>query len=321
MILLCVLLTAAPIAISLPGSSGRVGFDDLTYSSALGKVLVPAGSTGRLDLIDPVTRAVTSVSGFSTEAAKGGHGDGTTSADSGAGWIFASDRGRREVAIVDPKTLKIVATAKLAAGPDYVRWVESLKEVWVTEPSDKAIEFFALEPGPKLTLKGKISVPGGPEALVIDATRGRAYTHTWKDASVALDLKSHREVARWKNGCGGSRGISLDGSLGLLFIGCDEGKAVVLDVAHEGKKVGEASAPRGVDLIAFNPKLRHLYVPGGDDAQLAVLAVSDQGKLSPVRVVKTAADATCVTADERGGVWLCDPKAGQILLYLDVPAD
>ena len=317
MLFLTVLLAAAPTPIGLGTDGGRVGFDDLSYAPAFGRVLVPAGSTGKLDLIDPATKAVTSVAGFSTQSVKGGHGDGTTSADFGAGFVFASDRGRSELTIVDATALKFLATAPLAAGPDYVRWVEPLKEVWVTEPKDKAIEFFALEPGPKLVLKGKFVIDGGPESLVIDASRGRAYTHTWKDTTVAIDLKSHREVARWKNGCAASRGIALDASNGLLFVGCDEGKVVVLDVAHDGKPLGEAKTPKGVDLIAFSPKLRHLYVPGGDDAAMAIFAVGDRGALRRLTEVKTAAEATCVVADDRGGVWLCDPNAGRVLFLQD----
>ena len=65
-------------------------------------------------------------------------------------------------------------------------------------------------------------------------------------------------------------------------------------------------------------ELRHLYAPGGEDAQLTVLAVSEKGALSAVTTVKTADDVTCVTADDRGNVWLCDPKAGRLLLYADV---
>ena len=48
--------------------------------------------------------------------------------------------------------------------------------------------------------KGAIDVAGGPESLVIDATTGRAYTHTWMDETVAVDIAKHKEVARWKNG-------------------------------------------------------------------------------------------------------------------------
>src|SRR5438552_2561936 len=49
---------AAPPAASLastplliPGGAGGVGFDDLRYSSHLKRVIVPAGHTGKLDLI------------------------------------------------------------------------------------------------------------------------------------------------------------------------------------------------------------------------------------------------------------------------------
>jgi hypothetical protein len=141
--------------------------------------VAPAGRTGKLDPIDPKTHKVESIGGFSAETDKfaGGHGEGTTSADAGGGYIFASDRGRSDVNVVDPKSSKIVGTVKLAGGPDYVRWVEPAREVWVTEPGKKQIEFFALDGG-KLVRKGVIDVPGGPESLVIDATRGRAYMHT-----------------------------------------------------------------------------------------------------------------------------------------------
>src|SRR5262249_19660617 len=159
----------------------------------------------------------------------------------------------------------------LAGGPDYVRWVEPAHELWVTEPGKRQIEYFALDKN-RLVRKGAIDVPGGPESLVIDPRRGRAYTHTWNDESVPIDLGAHKEVARWRNGCKASRGIALDDKRGLLFVGCDEGKAVALDVAS-GKPVGSAPTGKGVDIIAYNPALAHLYVPGGDSATLTILGV------------------------------------------------
>src|SRR2546427_2510824 len=76
---------AKPAKLALPGGDGGIGFDDLMFSSALHRVLAPAGRTGKLDLIDPKTQKVESISGFSTDADKfgGGHGEGTTSADTG----------------------------------------------------------------------------------------------------------------------------------------------------------------------------------------------------------------------------------------------
>jgi hypothetical protein len=301
----------------LPGGSGGIGFDDLRFSSKLQRVLAPAGRTGKLDLIDPKTQAVEAIEGFSSETSfGGGHGQGTTSVDEGAGLLFAIDRGRAEVAIVDPTAKKILGSSKLGGSPDYVRWVEPAKEVWVTEPNKKQIEFFAFD-GLRLTPKGSLAIPGGPESLAIDATRGRAYTHTWDDATVAIDLAQHREVARWKNGCEGSRGIALDESRGFLFVGCEEGKVTAIDVAHEGKQVGSVATGKGVDIIAYSPKLSHLYAPGGDAATLTIIGVDSTGKLTALRTVPAAEDSHCATVDDQGHAYICDPKRGALLVVGD----
>lgn len=309
---------AKPSKLVLPGGEGGIGFDDLTWSARLHRVLAPSGRTGKLDLIDPKTQKVESVAGFSTDTDKfaGGHGEGTTSADTGGGMIFASDRSRREVEIVDPKAMKIVGSAKLAGGPDYVRWVEAAKEVWVTEPNKKQIEYFSFDVG-KLVRKGAIDVAGGPESLVLDAARGRAYTHTWADATVAIDLAKHKEVARWKNGCKGSRGIALDATRALLFVGCDEGKATALDLAHDGKVVSTVDTGKGVDIVAYNPTLAHLYVPGGDSATLTIIGVATSGKLSVLGSVAAAADSHCVAVDDANHAYVCDPKSGALLVVTD----
>src|SRR5580765_2662915 len=169
-----VFLCANPASVSLPGGDGGIGFDDLTYSSELGRVLAPAGRTGKLDLIDPKTLAVESIAGFSSsDSYANGHGEGTTSAACGAGLLFASDRGSKQVVVADPKEKKIVSKSPLEAGPDYVRFVAPSKEIWVSEPKKKDIEWFKLD-GTTLTRGGAIAVEGGPESLVVDAKRGRA---------------------------------------------------------------------------------------------------------------------------------------------------
>src|SRR5689334_12639841 len=54
-------------SIALPGGAGGIGFDDLAYDTSLGKVIVPAGATGNLDLIDPANLQVQPISGFSMQ--------------------------------------------------------------------------------------------------------------------------------------------------------------------------------------------------------------------------------------------------------------
>ena len=131
----------AQAGIELPGGSAGIGFDDLRFAPASGSLLVPAGRTGALLLIDPSTRGVTPVAGFTVKTEfSGGHDDGVTSADEGRGWIFATDRTSRLLAIVDPRSRKIVSSVKLGGPPDYVRFVPTTGEVWVTQPGGDSIE-------------------------------------------------------------------------------------------------------------------------------------------------------------------------------------
>lgn len=321
MLVLAAVAAAGAVApLTLPGSRGGAGFDDLRFSPELRKLLVPGGRSGRLYLVDPKTHAVEPIEGF-TAAAQGGsgHSEGTTSADSGEGLIFASDRNDRTLVVVDPSTKRILAREKLASGPDYVRWVAPLSEVWVTEPGAKVIEIWRLtgKTPPKLTPAGKIEVADGPESLEIDAPRRRAYANTWHDATVAIDLQSRAIASSWRNGCEGARGLVVDAERGLAFVGCREGKAVVLDVAHEGKVLSSAPAGKGVDVIAFAGKLSHLYVPGAESADLTVLGVNARGELQVLGAVPTARDAHCVAADDQGNAYVCDPEKGRLLVFRD----
>lgn len=310
----------APQPISLPGGEGGIGFDDLTFAPDLKRLLVPAGRSGNLDLIDPATRQVVPIAGFSAQGqfAKG-HGEGTTSADAGRGLIFATDRTALKLVVLDAATKSVVAKADLASGPDYVRWVAPTGELWVTQPDKDRIEIFSLPAsGPAVPVhKEFLAVPGGPESLIVDAAHGRAYTHLWKSTTLAIDLKSRAIVARWPNGCAGSRGIALDAGRGFLFAGCAEGKAVVLDVNKNGAVLSTLKAGSGVDIIAYNPRMSHLYLPGGTSETMAVLGVSKAGKLSLLSTVKTARGAHCAAADDNHQVWVCDPDHGRLLLVND----
>ncbi len=247
--LVAVILIATPVSpLQLPGADGPIGFDDLRFSSEMQKVIVPAGRTGRVDLVDPRDRSVQEITGFSTSAvARSGHGESTTSADAGRGMLFASDRTRRELVVADARTRQIVTRMKLGGPPDYVRWVGPTNEVWVSEPSRRMIEIFRLsgESPPTLTESGAIDVPDGPESLEIDAGHRRAYTNSWHDSTFAIDVTSRKVVARWKNSCEGSRGLAIDPARELVFVGCDEGHAVALST-RDGRVTGRAKTGEGV---------------------------------------------------------------------------
>jgi hypothetical protein len=88
-----------------------------------------------------------------------------------------------------------------------------------------------------------------------------------------------------------------------------------------GKITGSASSGDGVDIIAYNPKLSHAYLPGADSASMAIIGVSPSGSAAVLKTVKTARGAHCAVTDDRDGVYVCDPVAGKIISITDtVPA-
>jgi len=300
-----------------PGGGRGIGFDDLGFAPTLRKVMVPGGSTGKLALIDPDSQKIEIIGGFSERGGySGGHGEGITSSDAGRGLVYVTDRSSRLLDIVDPNMKKIIASTQLASGPDYVRFVSETNEAWVTEPGAQRIEIFSLTNNgtPAATHNGFITVPGGPESLVIG--RGQSFTHLWRGTTLAVDFKTRTTVARWPNGCRGSRGIGLDEKRGFLFAGCDEGKVSVLDV-KTGKILGHASAGAGVDIIAYNHKLAHVYLPGADSGTIAIVGISASGAATVLKTTATVDGAHCVTADDREQVYVCDPVHGQILVFKD----
>ncbi len=303
------------VGVDLPGGGNGIGFDDLRYSPTLRRVLVPAAGTGRLDLVDPDSLAVTSVAGFSTTSDySGGHGDGATSVDEGAGLLFVTDRTTGTLHAVDPAARAIVASTALEAGPDYVRYVAATGELWIAEPGAARIEVVGFAAGPPvmLTPRGVIDVANGPESLVIDASHGRAYAHRWQRSTVVLDVRTRAVVAEWPNGCASSRGLAIDEARQHFFVACSEGTIAVLDAAHDGAVLSTIARGAGFDVIGYNPALHHLYAAGTACGCLVVMGVSRGGALSLLGRFDVDTSAHCATADDRGHAWVCDPAHGKV---------
>jgi DNA-binding beta-propeller fold protein YncE len=295
------------VSIDLPAGKPGIGFDDLQYSARLEKVLAPAGRSGKLDLIDPKTGAITSIGGFSTDKDfDGGHDFGITSvADTGSA-LAVTDRSSEQLVLIEHD--KITTRAKLASGPDYVRWVPATKELWVTEPEAEQIEVFSAA-GKSLAT---IAVKGGPESLVIAGTT--AYTHLWKGETVEIDVTRRAITATYKNGCGGSRGIAVDEKHGLVFAACADG--TVTSMKH-GKVIAKVKPIDGQDIIAWSPSKRHLYLAGSTSADMAIVKVGDDGTLSLLGKGAGARGGHCVTTDDAGHAYVCDPAGGRLIENTD----
>ncbi|MGH7297819.1 MAG: YncE family protein, partial [Polyangiaceae bacterium] len=281
---------AAPVA--MPGTPPGVGFDELRFSGTLSRLLVPAGRTGNLDLVDPSSEAIIAVGGFSTSDTYSGDDTfGVTSADEGNALVYAVDRTTSTLAVVDPKKLTIVAKVSLAATPGYVRYVAPTNEVWVTEPSRNQIEVFTVaDPSTPPAAAATIAVPGGgPESLEIDAAGGHAYTNG-TTSTIAIDLTARAVSDQWSNGCTTSRGIAIDPTNGWLMPVCQEGLVVVL-AAQGGATIGTASVGGGVDQVSYDSQAKRLYVPAAAAAAMSVVSLGSNGMPKVLGSIQTTNDA------------------------------
>ena len=310
-----------PFPLSLPRGSPGIGFDDLQFSTKLRKVIVPAGRTGQVVLVDPDDSGVTAIAAFTPTSTyqSGSYNDGPTSAVEVRGYLAVIDKTASALTLVDPASQQVVNSTPLAQPADYVRSVAVTNELWLTSPGQGQIEVFSLsaQDPPVPTHAASIAIALGPEALAIDATRGRAYTNSFVGQTFAIDLQTRAVVETWTNGCTISLGIALDEARGFAVVGCQEGKLVVLDVAHAGAQRSELTVGNGLDIVSYSPTLHHVYAAAGASATLSIAALAADGTLSLLGQTPTAAGAKCVTADDRSHAWVCDPDHGQLLRITD----
>jgi hypothetical protein len=304
-------------SVALPDGPPGIGFDDLRWAKSIQKILAPAGRTGNLDLVDPVTLAVDAIGGFtqSSSFTNGVHAAGCTSADEGRSMLYALDHETMQVRSVDPKSGPTVHATTLAIDSDYVRYVSTTDELWLTQPLT-GIEVLSLPASGAPTHAATIPITGGPEALIVDGSRGRAYTNSFGGTTYAVDLATRTVVETWTNGCALSLGLELDADRGFVFVACAMGSIVVLDAAHGGVKLGELAQGAGLDILSYDSTLHHLYVQGGTSGDLGILGISSSGQPTHLGTVKTAASSTCAT-DGSGHVFVADPENGGLIRVRD----
>ena len=293
---------------------GNITMDYIAYDPATGYVWVPAINLGVVDVVDTSNDSVREISDFATNEVEFGgrkRTQGPSGVSIGDGVVYIGDRADSSICAVNEKTLVRKNCGKIDSTPDGVVYVALTKEVWVTAPRDNSVRILDSK---SLTQKEKLTFEGRPEGYAVDAKRGRLYmNYEDKDLTTAIDLKTHKTVAKWPSECGedGPHGISLDQDAGFLFLACST-RAEVLDAGHNGEKLSSIDTGDGVDDLNYSPATHTLYVGAAKDAKLTVARVDAKGKLSVVVQVPTHEGARNGVATKGGAVYLAHSQRGQL---------
>jgi DNA-binding beta-propeller fold protein YncE len=313
--------------INLPGANGVVALDYFAYDRATGKVWVPASNTGSVDVIDEKTDAVSQITGFPTgEIERRGRKItvGPTAASIGDGVVYIGDRGNGTLCVVDARTLALGECVPVSVDrtvtPDGVVYVAATREVWVTlrpkagdSTPAKSLEVFDASDPHHLKQKNGIPLEGLAEGYAVDNQRGLFYTNI-EDAgsTVAIDVRTHKIIAKWNPGSSDLQGLGLDNARRFLFVACGD-HVVSLDAAHNGKNLDSLQTGAGLDNIDYSPDAKILYAAASLAATLTIAQVGDDGKFHLKATVPTVKGARGVVAGKGETAYLIDPAEGRIL--------
>jgi DNA-binding beta-propeller fold protein YncE len=317
--------------INLPGATGRVALDYFAYDSATGKLWVPASNTGNVDVIDENSDTVSQVSGFKTgEAELRGRRVtlGPTAVSIGDGVAYVGNRGDSTLCVIDAKTLERGECLEVAppsagreAAPDGVVYVAATHELWITTgapplgiaSADKSLQVFDTSDPRYPKRKTKIPLEASAEGYAVDNQRGLFYTNLEESGNtIAIDVRSHKVVAKWHPGSSDLQGLALDNARRFLFVACGD-HVVSLDAGHDGKVLDSITTGPGLDNIDYSLDTKLLYAAASQAATLTIAEVNDQGKFHLKATVPTVKGARGVVAAKDGTAYLIDPAEGQML--------
>jgi len=334
-----------------------ISFDDFIYDSHLRRVIIPAGETGKVALIDPKNMNVQLISGFSQQVDPANPIVGTSAVAVAGGFLFGLDQETKTIKTIDLSANNVVGSIPLKAAADCIRYISATGELWVTEKDLNQIEIFSVSEDnpPTLQSTGNISVPNGPEGLIIDDARGLAFTNRPNQSLTdVIQVMTHTVIGQWGNGCSSAKGMAVDENEGYLFVACNEGKLVVMDINNDGYQITSQNYGGELDFVAYNPKLHHVYLPSSASGivaiyQLQTLLITPQpintnspgttptvsptvnpGVTPPpdfkislllLGTADTAIKSKCVTADDFNNIWVCDPNNGQVFIIHDTFPD
>ena len=317
--------------LSLPGATGIVTLDYFAYDRSTGKLWVPASNTGNVDVIDESSDAVSQVTGFETGEVEL-HGRkvtlGPTAVSVGDGVVYIGNRGDSTLCIIDAHSLErgeclqvAPPSAGPAAAPDGVVYIAAIRELWITTgapplgiaSADKSLQVFDASDPHHLKRKTKIPLEGSAEGYAVDNQRGLFYTNLEEAGNtIAIDVRSHKAVAKWDPGSRELQGLALDNARNFLFVACGD-HVVSIDAGHGGKVIDSITTGPGLDNIDYSPEQKVLYAAASLAATLTIAEVDDRGKFHLKATVPTGKGVRGVIAGKGGTAYLIDPVEGRIL--------
>jgi DNA-binding beta-propeller fold protein YncE len=173
--------------------------------------------------------------------------------------VYASVTGEHQVAAVDMKTLKTVATTGPVSYPDGLAYAPAAKRVFVSDEhggTDAVIDATSNK------LLASIPLGGGAGNTVYDQGSGDIFVavHGVNDL-VAIDPAAMKIIGRYSlPGIKNPHGIALDVANRLAFVAGEENHSLAVFDLKTMKLISVYQVGKDPDVLAFDRGLKRLYV-------------------------------------------------------------
>jgi DNA-binding beta-propeller fold protein YncE len=194
------------------------------------------------------------------------------SADSANKKVYAAGPGKTLVQL-DMATWTKTASLALDGPGDSVIYDSKTKTVYVD--NDDGTNLWFVDPD-TMKITSAVTIKEAPEVMALDNNRGKIFQNIKSTNSLqVIDIASKSVFAEYALGdLTSPHGLAEDKKAGKLFSVGKNGKLVILD-ADSGKILSTVDVVKSSDQIAYDTKLKRLYIPGGGELQ--VVQITDSG--------------------------------------------
>jgi DNA-binding beta-propeller fold protein YncE len=211
------------------------------------------------------------------------------------GQVYISAAGNHEVAIVDDKTLKVVARVGDIRFPDGIAYASGADKVFVSDEAGSAD--VVIDPATRAK-RSTIALGGEAGNTHYDSvSRCILVAVQTKNELVAIDPVSERVVQRYSlPGSDHPHGFAIDEPGRLAFVSCEGNAALIVVDLRTMKPVQRLTVGDDPDVLAWDPAWRRLYV-ASESGVLSTFWL-DGGRLRPVGEIR-APHAHTVSVDPK----------------------
>jgi hypothetical protein len=277
------LMVAATIEI--PNSRGT-SFDHGALEPETGRVFMAHTARGCLEVVDAGTnRHLATLQGF----------PGAAGVVAGKGSVLVTNRGSASMAWVDARTLETRTVLNTGPRPNGAAIVSSLQVAVVACIGDDThapqLQVLGLEGDRRWSM----DLPGRPRWCVVDAKDERVFLAIRNPSMVLVArLPELTAVQHWLLPSDGAHGMDINHAANLLYVACDGGSLVEVDV-RSGQMQREWPLAGVPDATFFNPTSGLVHV-----------AIEDPGLIQTIDP-RTGASAQFITAKGAKTTALVEP--------------